>query len=63
MTKITSRFGLAVGMALIAGTVVLVACGGPAPVTRTTTVDQTTTSVPRPTDSSTTTTTQQTQVP
>jgi hypothetical protein len=61
MNIVTSRFGLAFGMALIAGTAVLAGCGSPEPVTRTT-VEQTTTT-PRPAVSTTTTTTQQTQRP
>ncbi|MGA3403107.1 MAG: hypothetical protein ABSC95_28175 [Acetobacteraceae bacterium] len=60
-----SRFGLTVGMALLAGTAVLAGCGGPAPVTtRTTSTEQsTTTTPPPPMTSTTTTTTQQTQRP
>jgi ABC-type glycerol-3-phosphate transport system substrate-binding protein len=63
MNTTTSRFGLAFGMALIAGTAMLAGCGGPSPVTtRTSTTEQTTT-MPRPAVSTTTTTTQQTQRP
>jgi ABC-type glycerol-3-phosphate transport system substrate-binding protein len=58
-----SRFGLTVGIALIAGMAVLAGCGGPEPVTRTTITEQTTTTTPPPVTSTTTTTTQQTQRP
>ena len=59
-----SRLGLTGGMALIAGTAVLAGCGGPEPVTRTISTEQTTTTTPPPpTTSTTTTTTQQTQRP
>jgi hypothetical protein len=58
-----SRLGLTVGMGLIAGTAVLAGCGGPEPVTRTTSTEQTTTTAPPPVSSTTATTTQQAQRP
>jgi hypothetical protein len=67
MSHHTSRFGLALGLTLIAGTVVLVGCDGtPAPTTRTTTSSETTTITPPPpppplTTTITTNTTRQTQ--
>jgi len=62
MTKTTSRFSLAVGVAMLAGTVVLAGCGGPS-ATRTSSTEQTTTSTPAPVVSTTSTTTQQTNQP
>ena len=57
MSHHTSRFGLALGLTLIAGAVVLVGCDGtPAPTTRTTTSSETTTITPPPPPMSTTTT-------
>ena len=55
MTKTTSHFSVAIGMAMLASMVVLSACGGPEPMTRTTT-SETTTTTPRPVISTTTTT-------
>lgn len=63
MTDTTSRFSLAVGMVLIAGTALLAGCASSHPETRTTTTEQTTTTTPRPAVSTTTTTTQQIQRP
>jgi len=59
MTNSTSRFRLAAGLALIAGTVALAGCGGtPAPYSSTTTTERsmTTTPVQQPTTITTTTT-------
>jgi len=63
MTKATSRFSLAVGVAMLAGTVVLAGCGAPPTVTRTSSTEQTTTTTPAPVVATTTTTTQQTRQP
>jgi hypothetical protein len=62
MTNTTSRFSLAVGVAMIAGTAVLSGCASsPSTVTRTSTTQQTTTTTPPPLVSTTTTTQQTTQ--
>lgn len=57
MTKTKKRFGLTLGLALLAGTAMLSGCGGGR--TSTTTTEQTTTTTPRPMESTTTTTTQE----
>jgi uncharacterized lipoprotein YajG len=62
MIYTTSRFRMAVGVALIAGTAVLTGCNSPRATTRTTT-EQTTTTTPRPVESTTTTTTQELRRP
>ena len=54
MTKTKKRFGLTLGLALLAGTAMLSGCGGGR--TSTTTTEQTTTTTtPRPMESTTTT--------
>jgi hypothetical protein len=64
MTNTTSRFRLAVGVAMIAGTALLAGCGGSPPtVTRSSTSEQTTTTTPAPVVSTTTTTTHQVSQP
>ncbi len=65
MTNTRSRFGLALGLALLGGTAMLAGCGSsPTPVSQTTTTERTTTMVqPPPTATTTTTTTQQVQRP
>lgn len=64
MAKTTSKSGLAVAAALLAGTAVLAGCGSPRPeVTRTSSTEQTTTTTPPPVVSTTTTTTQRVQRP
>jgi hypothetical protein len=65
MTSIRSRFGLALGLALLGGTATLAGCGSsPTPVSQTTTTERTTTMAPPPpVSSTTTTTTQQVQRP
>ena len=56
MIEIKSRFRLAMGVALIAGTAVLAGCG-PEPYSRTTTSEQSTITTPAPRATTTTTTT------
>jgi hypothetical protein len=56
MTETTSRFSMAIAVALIAGTAVLSGCGS-APYSRTSTSEETTTTIPAPPVSTTTTTT------
>lgn len=64
MANTKSKFGVALGLALLAGSTVLAGCdASPPPVTRTISSEQTTTTMPRPVVSSTTTTTQQTERP
>jgi hypothetical protein len=58
MNNTTSRFRLAFGVAVIAGTAVLAGCG-PAPYSRTTTSEQTTITTPPPPSTTTTTTSTQ----
>jgi hypothetical protein len=65
MTNTKSRFGLALGLALLGGTATLAGCGSsPEPVSQTTTTERSSTMVqPPPMASTTTTTTQQVQRP
>jgi hypothetical protein len=58
MIRGTSRFHLAVGVAMIAGTAALAGCA-PAPYSRTTTSEQSTVTTPAPVATTTTTTTQE----
>lgn len=63
MTSIALRVGPALGVALLAGTAMLIGCSySPPPVTQTTT-EQTTTTTPQPVVSTTTTMTRQVQQP
>jgi hypothetical protein len=65
MTNTKSRFGLALGLAVLGGTTLLAGCGSsPSPVSQTTSTERTTTMAqPPPVASTTTTTTQQVQRP
>jgi hypothetical protein len=65
MINTTSRFGMALGIALLGSTALLAGCGSsPSPVSQTTTTERTSTMVqPPPMASTTTTTTQQVQRP
>lgn len=61
MTDMRSNLRFLTCIALISGTALLAACGGPDKVTKTTTTEQTTTSAPMEPATSTTTTTTSTQ--
>ncbi len=63
MTRTKSGLRFLICAALVSGTAVLAACGGPDKVTKTTTTEQTTTTAPMPMEpaTSTTTTTTRTQ--
>jgi hypothetical protein len=64
MTNTTSRYGLALGIALLGSTALLAGCGSSPPMTETSTTERSSTMVqPQPMSSSTTTTTQQVQRP
>ena len=65
MFNAKSRRGVPIGVAMLAGTLLLAACDGPSPQPpmRTTRTEQTTTTTPRPVVSTTTTTTEQTRQP
>jgi hypothetical protein len=58
MIDLSSRFRVAVGLALIAGTTLLAGCGSK-PYSHSTTSEQTTTTTPAPQATTTTTTTEQ----
>ena len=63
MTRIALIFGPALGVAMLAGTAMLIGCSDPPPPVTRTTTEQTTTTAPAPVVSTTTTTTRQVQQP
>ncbi|MEA2771882.1 MAG: hypothetical protein QOD93_4844 [Acetobacteraceae bacterium] len=63
MVETKPSIRVAIDVATLAVMIVLAACGGPSPQTRTITTEQTTASTPRPAISTTTTTTEQTRQP